>query len=83
MTPERRQARGSEAQRIIEHPLVDGAMKALDAAYVETWRRSAASDAEARERAYVKMQVLKEFRAEFEALIDDGALAGAELKART
>jgi hypothetical protein len=70
-------AKGHEAARLLEHPLIAGAMKAIDDRWSAAWRDSGPGQIEEREKAYLVLRGLDEFRSELTAYVEGGKLAAA------
>jgi hypothetical protein len=71
--------RGDRARALLEDPLVAEALAALEHAAIEEWRATAPRDVEARERAWLMLQLARGFRAHFESLVASGNLAKGRL----
>jgi hypothetical protein len=73
--------RGERAQALLDDPLLAEALAALERAAIDEWRASGARDVEARERAWLMLELAQRFRAHFESLVASGTLAKGRLTA--
>jgi hypothetical protein len=73
--------RGERAQAVLADPLVAEALAALERAAIDDWRATAPRNVEARERAWLMLQLAQRFRAHFESLVANGTLAKGRLTA--
>ena len=80
MSPEQRQRRAAEAERIMAEPLLMEAFAQLDRELVNAWRH--AEDAEQRERLWHAQDAVTRLRAALQSWMTDGRIATAEI-ART
>jgi len=66
MSPERA---AEHAQRLLDDPVLVGALGRLEAQYLDLWRNSLPEDREAREDAYHALRGLTAFRADLKATL--------------
>lgn len=71
-------ARGDEAKRLLENPILVEVIANLDATYVLAWRR--AMTVEAREDAHRYMQLCKQFESDLKSLVKGGQMAAHRIK---
>ncbi|HXU58666.1 MAG TPA: hypothetical protein VN710_07940 [Verrucomicrobiae bacterium] len=82
MTDLRREAsRGMRAKAILEDEIVTEALDAIEAELRANWEGSRTDDAAGREDAYRMLKAAKAFRERLRKVIDDGAVAQAEIEA--
>ncbi|HEY2110216.1 MAG TPA: hypothetical protein VGH25_00665 [Dongiaceae bacterium] len=82
MTDLRREAnRGQRAQAILEDEIVSEALDAIEAELRADWEGSRPDDTAGREVAYRMLRAAKAFRERLRKVIDDGAVAQAEIEA--
>jgi hypothetical protein len=75
MTAEEIIARAKNAEQIINDPLVAETLDALERKWIDAIMQSPVEDAEGRELSYRMYQALRQFRAEFVAMVGDGVVA--------
>jgi signal transduction protein with GAF and PtsI domain len=82
MTDLQREAnRGQRAKAILEDEIVTEALDAIEAGLRAGWEGSRAEDTADREDAYRMLRAAKAFRERLRKVIDDGAVAQAEIEA--
>jgi len=72
MTAQERRARANAARRILDDPLVAETFSALEREYLKRWVESGFADRDGREELHRYVHVLRQFRAQFEAMVADG-----------
>ena len=70
----------SRARAILEDEIVASALDAIEAELRGVWESSQPDDSMSRENAYRMLHAAKAFRARFQKVIDDGAVARALLE---
>jgi hypothetical protein len=81
MTKIRREvSRGVRAKAILEDEIVAEALDAIEAELRADWEGSGPDDAAGREAAYRMLRSAKAFRERLRKVIDDGAVAEAEIE---
>lgn len=73
------QARGREARRLLEHPILVEAFTKLETACSSAWRNSKLGDAQAREKLYLMLSALAEVKAHLTHILETGKLADIDL----
>lgn len=64
----------AEAKALLEHPMVQGALVAMEQVSIREFARSKFDDKEARERAYLRLQAAQEFRSLLTTFVNTGRL---------
>lgn len=67
--------RGERARALIEDPLVRDALAGIEARCIQAWRLSAAEDVGTRERMFLLIQLVEQFRQHFTSHLATGRLA--------
>lgn len=74
-------ARASQAQRLIDDPLLIEALGNIRCAAIKAWEATAIDNAQAREFAWLTVKVVGRIEAELQSIIDDGKIAAARVQA--
>lgn len=72
-------ARGEDAKRILEHPLVNEAFESIRQTCIDAWENSRGEDTEVRQNAYLMQRLLRNLREQFTLQIANGKHAEKEL----
>jgi hypothetical protein len=72
-------ARSDEAARFLQSELLVNFFSNTEEALVNRWRQTLPNDSDQRERIYIQMQLLDNFKLYMEATIDDGRMAATML----
>jgi hypothetical protein len=72
-------SRGANARRILESELVQDVFAKMDDKIVKSIRESVGDESDIRERAYLMLRLLENFKAEFKTMVLTGDAASAEL----
>jgi hypothetical protein len=75
-----RLARGQNAQRLMDDPIIQSALHDMEAMYINDWKTSTVDDVVKRERAFASISVLQDFKAALQSYVDTGKLAGKHLE---
>lgn len=81
MTPEAEAARGREADRILENPLVVEAFLTIEEFYMAKFRNSKATESDLREECHRTLYCLDQFRAQLRSIMTTGQFSEVALKA--
>jgi hypothetical protein len=83
MNDEQRTAinRADAAKRIITDPMVVEALKVIEDGITEAWKDMPTRDIEGREHLHRLLQAKRRFETVFQIVLEEGAVAAAELKA--
>lgn len=79
LTAEREKA--AQAQRLLTDEMLQGAFKGLEEAYTSAWRATTIDDVSSREKLFLAINVVGKVRDHLQAIVNNGKLAEAELKA--
>ncbi len=71
--------RGAQAERLLSDSLLNEALDKLKAHYVGTWEKSGVHDQAGRERAWLQVQLVSEFRLQLRAVAENGHVARSML----
>ena len=77
---QQQQDRGQEAQRLIESPLLQEALAAIESEVIGQWEQCPARDKEGKEALWQLYKTSKKFRALLEGYVQTGKLAAENLK---
>ncbi len=69
-----------EAQALLDNALFNEALASIKAELIAAWEATPARDTEGRERCWTAVQQLGRLKGYFEAILNDGKLASAQLK---
>jgi hypothetical protein len=72
-------SRGENARRILESELVKDVFAKMDERIVTSIRESVGDESDIRERAYLMLRLLENFKAEFKTMVLTGEAASREL----
>lgn len=72
-------SRGENARRILESELVQEVFKKMDERIVTSIRESVGDESDIRERAYLMLRLLENFKSEFKTMVLTGDAASKEL----
>lgn len=75
--------RAARAEALNKDELLNEAFAELEAKYVEAWRTTRPTEEKAREKLYLAVNVARKVRDHLTKVINDGAIAKAELKRLT
>lgn len=67
--------RSAEAKHLLEHPMIQGALEAIEAEWEHEWKASNPADIKTREFAYRMLYSARKFKALLTKIIDSGNLA--------
>lgn len=70
--------RGAEAEFLLGHPLIKGALEAIEHKYMGQWLKTKEDEVEKREAAHRMLRASLEFQAELKHHVQTGTLAAAE-----
>lgn len=73
------QARGAQAESILNHPLVNGAFNAIEDEIDKGWKASLADEEGQRQNAYLMWRLFGNFKTHFEQHVRTGEFATNEL----
>ena len=68
-------ARGVQAKRLLDDPLLSEAFREIESRYTSVWRDSAPSQKGEREEAYSALFALKQLRQQLQNYLETGRLA--------
>ena len=71
--------RAARASSLIGNDLLADAFQALEQSYIDFWRATKPEDEQAREKAYLAINVIGKVRDHLEIVVQNGKLAQAEL----
>jgi hypothetical protein len=69
--------RAAEARHLLEHPMLNGALTAIEEEWDREWKGSNPGDVKTREFAYRMLYTARKFRALLTKIVDSGNLADA------
>jgi hypothetical protein len=72
-------SRGESARRVLENELIQEVFAKMDERIVTSIRESVGDESDIRERAYLMLRLLENFKAEFKAMVLTGDAASKEL----
>ena len=72
--------KGRKASEILDNDVIKEAFQALESHYINEWKSSKIDDEVKREKAYAKMSVLTEFKAQLQSFVDAGKISGKQLE---
>ena len=75
-------SRGRQAQSLLENPYLNEALDAIEKKYEDGWRNSNPASVDVREKAFVMLHVVKEFRMYLTNMMNTGKLANAAKEER-
>jgi hypothetical protein len=73
--------KAARAQSLLGNELLAEAFRGLEDAYTAAWRASTIDDVSAREKLFLAVNIVGKVRDHLTAIVDNGKLAQAELKA--
>lgn len=76
-------ADGARAQALLNDPYLKAAFDALEAQYIEAWKRASLRDVEGREKAWSAVQVLAQVQEHLSTIMTNGAIAQRDLEILT
>lgn len=82
MELEQQAQRGTEAERLLEHPLLVEAFAVIEQDITDKWTNSPARDSDGRERLWTQLKLLQRVRAEIQTVAETGKVAQATLAQR-
>lgn len=77
----RDQSRALGAQSLLDNDLLKEAFQTLEESYIAAWRSTLIDDTAAREKLFLAINVVGKVRDHFQAIVNNGKLAAAELRA--
>jgi hypothetical protein len=72
--------RASQAQRLLDDPMLLESFKGLEEAYTAAWRATTIDDVSGREKLFLAINVVGKVRDHLTAIVSNGKLAAKELK---
>lgn len=72
--------RARKAQELLDNPLFNEAIATIEADLIKAWKATPARDTEGRERCWTAVQQVGNIKGYFEAVLNNGKLANAQLK---
>ena len=72
-------SKAAQAQALLDNSLFNEALVTLEAQYISAWKASPLRDTDGRERAWQAVQILGNIKGHFQAILNDGKLADAQL----
>lgn len=72
--------KSAQAQQLLDNPLFNEALLKIETDLITAWRSTPARDQEGRERCWNALQQAGKIKGYFEAVLNDGKLAAAQLK---
>lgn len=72
--------RGINARLILDDPLVQEAFANLETMYIEDWKTSTVDDEVKRDRAYMSLRALNDFKSALQSFVDTGKIAGKQVE---
>lgn len=82
MTIEQNLYRGARAREVLENEVFIEAFEAIEKDYIETWKKSPARDADAREKIWQYLTQLQKVKTHLQYTMETGQLAELELNHR-
>lgn len=79
MDLEQRKNRGEKAKRILEDEIVKDAFSKIEQNIIDKWREAKTTDFESQQHCKMMLTVFENFRAHFQAVINDGKIAEDKL----
>lgn len=79
MELEQQAQRGTEAERLLEHPLLVEAFDLIEQDIRDKWTNSPARDVDGREALWTQLRLLHRVRAEIQTVAETGKVARATL----
>lgn len=79
MTEEEKAQRGTEAERLLSHPLLVEAFDLIEQDIRDKWTNSPARDVDGREALWTQLRLLHRVRAEIQEVAETGKVAQATL----
>lgn len=74
-------ARASQAQRLMDDPLLVEALGNIRSAAIKAWEGTPVADQQSREIAWLTVKVVGRIEAELQSIIDNGAIAARRVQA--
>lgn len=74
---------GREAEFILNHPMVKGAIDAMEAYYAQAWMRTEIGDRDEREMAFGMLKCVQAFRSLLTEYVETGTMAAVQKDSRT
>lgn len=74
--------RGKKAESLLDNPLLLEALEAIEKKYEDGWRKSQPSQLDVREKAFLMLHVVGEFKQYLTRLVQTGKMAGITRDAR-
>ena len=71
--------RASNAERLLNEPLIKEAFDYLDTEFMRAWKQSSVEDTQARERIYNLCQALEAVKGHLKSVVETGKMAKAQL----
>ena len=71
--------RASNAERLLNEPLIKEAFDYLDTEFMRAWKQSSVEDTQARERIYNLCKALEAVKGHLKSVIETGKMAKAQL----
>lgn len=75
--------KGRKALEILDNEIMKEAFEALESHYINEWKSSKIDDEVKREKAYARMSVLADFKAQLQSYVDTGKIASKQLEKST
>lgn len=72
--------RGINARLILDDPLVQEAFANLETMYIDDWKTSTVDDEVKRDRAYMSLRALNDFKSALQSFVDTGKIAGKQVE---
>ena len=72
--------RGINARLILDDPLVQEAFASLETMYIDDWKTSTVDDEVKRDRAYMSLRALNDFKSALQSFVDTGKIAGKQVE---
>jgi hypothetical protein len=72
--------RASQAQRLLDDPMLAESFTGLEDAYTAAWRATTIEDVSGREKLFLAINVVGKVRDHLTAIVSNGKLAAKELK---
>ncbi len=73
--------KAAQAQRLLTDAMLADAFKGLEEAYTGAWRATLIDDVSGREKLFLAINIVGKVRDHLQAIVNNGKLADAELKA--
>lgn len=67
-----------EAESLLNHPMISGALQAIEAKYMQQWLGSPIDDQRSREFCFRMVRTAQEFAALLQSFVEDGKLVAIE-----